>query len=148
MQNRFCAAPRPRWGHLLVQSASSAASAVSTERALKSISSSGGRSRRSGSLELKRITGGWCTIRQIAQSLNRSRRQQRLHWLHWLHWQGRSSRPCRHKTGQTRAPRVQSHRHWSCRTFSWPVGLNVILVRRHNGLSGSPTRTSLSFRML
>jgi hypothetical protein len=29
---------------------------------------------------LNRITEGWCAIRQITQSLNRSRRQQRLHW--------------------------------------------------------------------
>jgi hypothetical protein len=44
-----------------------------------------------------------------------------------------------HKTGQSRALRVQSQadravawtrrfRHWTCRTFSWPAGLNAILV--------------------
>jgi hypothetical protein len=60
-----------------------------------------------------------------------------------------------HKTGQFRALRVESQadravawtshfRHWSCRTFSWPAGLNAILV------AGIATcwnpRTWLSFR--
>ena len=108
-----------------------------------------------GSLKLKRLTGD-CGA--IAKSLDRSRHQRRLRWLRWqgsqLGAMPSNRRRC-HKTGQSRALRVQSqtrprryldepllpldlpHFQLACRSQRHPY-------RRHRCLLRS--RTWLSFR--
>jgi len=92
-----------------------------------------------GSLKLKRLTGGLRGYRQIARSLSPSAAAPLAPLAgSQLAAVPLNRRRC-HKTGQSRALRVQSQadravawtsrfRHSSCRTFSWPADLNAILV--------------------
>jgi hypothetical protein len=93
-----------------------------------------------GSLKLKRAhRGALRRCRQIARSLSPSAAAPLAPLAGSQLAVVPSNRRRCHKTGQSRALHVESQadravawtsrfHHWSCRTFSWPAGLNGILV--------------------